>query len=335
MKKVSKAIIFVLVFIIIWKIIFNIFWYKNPISQFYDEPKNSLDIVFVGSSNAYTHYNGMLAFQEYGLATGMLSAGNLPPSAIKFLLEEGSKYQKPYVYIVDLSVAYLLPEDGAIIRRVTDTLKFSKNKLEATKYMLKYTNVDKKDYINYYLSFLFYHNGWKNISSNSFVNEEIIKGHYLSENTLKIKYLKSYKWNDEYVDVSPEIKEIFADLIAYLQDKKLEIIFTIAPRIYTDEEMGQLNTLTKLLTDNGFEVINTRNLENLNIKYDHDFYNPTHLNIYGTIKYTRAFSEFLKQRYDIPDHRGDKKYNSWNTEYARYKNVYHKLTNKNYEDLLK
>ncbi len=335
MKKLGKVIIFLIIFGIIWKVVFNVFWYKNPITQFYDEPKNSVDIVYVGASNAYTHYNGMLAFQEYGFATGMLAGGNLPPSAIKFLLEEASKYQNPYVYIVDISVAYLLPEDGAIIRRVTDTLKFSANKLDATKTMLKYADVAKKDYINYYLSFLFYHNGWKNISASSFVDEEIIKGHYLSENTIKIKYLKPYEWNPEYVDVSPEIKEIFQDLINYLKKKKLEIIFTIAPRIYTDEEMGQLNTLTKMLNDNGFEVINTRDLENLDIKYDHDFYNPAHLNIYGTIKYTRAFSEFLQARYDLPDHRNDKKYNSWNTEYERYKNVYHKLTNKNYEDLLK
>ena len=67
MKKVLKSIIFVLIFIFILNKAIKVLWLpKNALSYFYDEPKNSLDIVYIGASNVHTHFNTTLAYEQYG-----------------------------------------------------------------------------------------------------------------------------------------------------------------------------------------------------------------------------------------------------------------------------
>ena len=96
MKRVIKIICFLAIFILIFFLITKILWLpKNSITEFYEEPKNSLDIVYLGSSNAYAHFNTTLAYNEYGFTTGMLAVDSEPIIALKYLIKESEKYQKP------------------------------------------------------------------------------------------------------------------------------------------------------------------------------------------------------------------------------------------------
>ena len=97
-----------------------------------------------------------------------------------------------------------------------------------------------------------------------------------------------------------------------------------------------MNSAIKILIENNLDVINFNTLEefNKNIDYSHDFYDYGHLNVYGATKYTLYFSKYLKERYDLPDHRDDQKYKSWDEEYESFKGQYKKLTNKDFENLL-
>jgi hypothetical protein len=84
-----KSVVFILIFMILWHIAFSILWTAdNSIAQFYKERKNSLDVVYVGSSNAYAHFNTVLAYQEYGFATGMMSSDSQTFAALKYLVKE-------------------------------------------------------------------------------------------------------------------------------------------------------------------------------------------------------------------------------------------------------
>ena len=92
MKRVIKCSLFLIIGIIIWHVIFKVLWIEgNSINDFYEEPKNSLDIVYIGASNAYMQFNTVLAYHEYGFTTGMLTTGGQSFVAVKYLLEEVSE----------------------------------------------------------------------------------------------------------------------------------------------------------------------------------------------------------------------------------------------------
>ena len=69
----------------------------------YHEPRNSIDIAYVGSSNAYTSFNTVLAYNMYGFKTSLISFDAQPFDYIKYLIKETEKYQKPKLYIIDIA----------------------------------------------------------------------------------------------------------------------------------------------------------------------------------------------------------------------------------------
>ena len=164
MKNLLKSITFIFIFCILFLVTFKFFWLtKNPITYFYDEPKNTLDIVYVGASNVFNHFNSTLAFSEYGYATGLISFNSVPFVSIEYLLKEFEDYQDPQLYIIDISNLaddFSKLEEGPI-RRVTDSIKSSKNRTELINKILSYTDTPKEDYKYYYYSFFTYHDLWK------------------------------------------------------------------------------------------------------------------------------------------------------------------------------
>ncbi len=104
--KIIKSIIFIAIFIIIFYFISKLLWIlPNAISDFYKEPKDSLDVIYIGPSNVYVHFNSTLAYHLYGYTTGILSSSAEPFIFSKYLIKEAQKYQQPKLYIIDLSRA--------------------------------------------------------------------------------------------------------------------------------------------------------------------------------------------------------------------------------------
>ncbi len=170
MKKIIKSSIFIFILIIIFYYIVQVLWLeKNSITQFYEEPKNSLDVVYIGGSNVFAHFNSSLAFHLYGYTTGLLSSVGQPFMLTKNMIEESRKYQNPKLYIIDL---YQLPSDLNLyykevnIRDAVDSMKFSQNRTNAIQNFFTYVDLEKSDsnsksknnILDYKYSFLLYHN---------------------------------------------------------------------------------------------------------------------------------------------------------------------------------
>ncbi len=353
MKKIVKCIIFILIFCIIWNLTFNVLWIeKKPVYYFYKEPKNSLDIVYIGSSTSMYHFNSTLSYDLYGFTTGLVTAENQPFLFSKNLIKEVRKYQKPELYIIDLyhlssNLDKFFKEDA--IRNTVDNMKFSQNKSNSIKTFFKYINLEKSDLnsksknniLNYEFSFLLYHNSWKNLKKNNFSDiEEYYKGYLFSSKTIQTAKQTNFHWDQNlfYVDgikKSGKNIEILKDLMKYIKKEKLNVLFVIPPCVYTTERVVLLNYATRLLDDKGFKIINFNLLNDFSIDFEKELFMIPHLNTYGATKFTLYFSKYLHDHYKLKDHRKDKKYQSWENEYQRFKNDFKNLTKKNFDDILK
>lgn len=342
MRKIIKTIIFLIIFCIILCIISKILWLKpTPISYFYNEPKNSLDIIYIGSSSAYYQFNSVLAYNMYGYTTGFLSAETQPFVFTKYMIKEAEKYQNPSLYVIDLTrvVNNMDEESETMIRKTTDSMKFNKNRIDAINEMLSYKKeINKKDYINYYFSFLLYHNSWSNIGKmkvNIIGLKELYKGYLLRERALDIEIQEKYEWTDSVLELQPENKQILMSLIEGIKANNINVIFVIPNRYFDEISQARFNYVIKILQENELDVINCNELDELNnIDFNTDFYDYGHLNVYGQTKYTLWFSKYLKENYNLPDHRNDVRYSSWDSEYKRFKDNFKKLTDRNFDDLL-
>lgn len=339
MKRIIKLILFIFIFLIIWNCTFSILWlHKNNISLFYEEEKNTLDIIYIGSSNVDQHFNSVLAYHLYGFTTGMMSTGTQPFVATKYLIEESRKTQKPYLYVIDLIKSqdeFVIDLSYDAIREVTDAMKFSKNRIDTINYVLKNYETDKSEYVNYYFSYLKYHNSWKYIYIDNTIKDRVYKGGY-NVGSFEKEPQQEIIWNNEINEILPKNKEALMDLINYIKETDINVLFVV-PKInliFTPDQ-ERINGAVKILEENGLPVINFNKVTDLNIDYENDFYEAAHLNIYGATKYTLYFSKYLKQHYNLPDHRSNESYLSWDYEYERFKKYFKENSNLNFEELVK
>lgn len=341
MKKIAKMVIFLLIFTGIWNYVFDILGLiKNSISYFYDEPRNSLDVVYIGSSNANTAFNTVLAYNEYGFTTGMLSTESQSFINVKHLIIEAEKYQNPEVYIIDIAK---LADDLRYIaedtRKTVDSMKFSANRFNAINELLQYTNIPKNEYINYYFSYLLYHNQWKNISVVNFHNYEnwwdiYYKGFLFNSFTAEIEPQEKFIWSNESFELQEPNKSVLFDLINYIKENDLKVLFVLPARYFWFPELEMLSDSIKFLKDENFNVLNFNELDDFELDYNSDFYNESHINIYGATKYTLYLSKYLKNNYNLVDHRNDKMYKSWDKIYDKFKDDFYTTTKKDYQKLV-
>ena len=341
MKKLGKIIIFIGIFLVIFIIVSKVLRIqRNPITEFYKEPKNSLDVIYIGGSNAYAHFNTTLAYNEHGFTTGMLSADALPLAATKYLIKESLKYQKPKVYVIDIAriTEYFSMIDEGEIRRVTDALKNSQNRTDCINELLSYTSVPKSEYINYYLSFFTYHEVWKDknaLRANLLNRMELYKGYLFNIDVAQKRKQTPNVWTDEEKVLHGDTINTLNDLFKYIKDNNLNVIFVVPKRVFGEVELPLINYGVKYIKENGFEVINFNTSDDFQVDFDTDLYNFAHLNTYGATKYTLYFSRYLKENYDLEDHRGDSKYKSWDMAYEKFKHDYRETTGDNFEDLVR
>ena len=340
-NKVFKTIIFLLIFCIIYLTVRRIFWLApNPISEFYKEPENSFDIIYTGSSNTYVHFNPVLAYKMYGFKVGLLSSNWQPFVFTEYLIKEARKYHNPSLYIIDLNLVAMDDNfyGGGYIRVTTDAMKFSKNRIDAINAELDLRGITKKQYKDFYFSFLIYHNMWKRldgIKESLFANKNLYKGYALTNETIQVKPQTKWSWTTEKKKMRESNIKILESLIKYIKENNLNCLFTIPKRYIDEETQMNINYVTEILEENGLKYINFNLLEDFKVDYEKDFYNQEHLNTYGSTKYTLYFAKYLKEHYDLPDHRENEQDDSWNEEYERFKINFKKMLGEDFDTILK
>ena len=73
---------------------------------FYGEPKDSLDVVVLGNSNAYSGYSPMYVWGKYGIPTYVAAEGGQNIVETLDILNEILSCQKPKVVVLDVDLLW-------------------------------------------------------------------------------------------------------------------------------------------------------------------------------------------------------------------------------------
>ena len=136
MIRISALVVFIFTLIIIN----NILEYKSPhgINQaraFYAQPKNSIDVLALGTSHVHCGINTGVLWEDYGIAAYDFSAAEQPVWVTYYYLKEAYKYQSPKVVVLDLFGLARFNEDYhySWIEESIYGLRYSQNKMEMLK----------------------------------------------------------------------------------------------------------------------------------------------------------------------------------------------------------
>lgn len=298
--------------------------------DFKDLEENTVDVIFTGTSGIDRYWIAPKAFEEYGMTAYNLSSDAQPTWLVKNVLEEATKTQSPKLVVIDtraFTTKYGKQigniEIGA--RYLTDGDCFSfKNRIDAierTLVALKTIKPEKDfDRKTFYLPLIKHHGAWANIQD--FVDEYSysVMGYYMCSirTPVTTKEIEDFSYETTQVgEMHPIAQGYLYELLDYLDTKDYEVLFLNTPQGRSEGEMRTVNAVTQVLESRGYKHL----VCYVDETYDKskDFYNQGHVNFHGAEKFTDFFAQYLKDNYDLEDHRDDERCQQWYGHYDEIK----------------
>lgn len=161
-KNLFKAIIFLLIFVILFSGVSKAFTapgdYRNYqwIAGFYEEPKDSLDAVYIGSSNCDAFWNPLVAWEKYGITVYPFNSNTQPIIAAEHLIKEVRKTQPNALIILNTNTLGMKMMTNVRYHYLLDYLPFSLNKLSLTHYLSQEAGVSFEESLEFYFPIIRY-----------------------------------------------------------------------------------------------------------------------------------------------------------------------------------
>ncbi len=354
-KQGIGTIAFLVVAVVIIILLSDLFESENTLNRdkrFYSYrhfSEDTIDAVFIGTSGVDRYWMAPKAYEEYGMTVYPLCTDAMPSWLYINVIEEAYAYQNPELILID--VRPFTQSDEPVekmevrARRVLDSMRlFSVNQIKAGFETMKWIhNADETKSridISYLLPFVKYHSKWKeddfSFAKNIGGREHEYGGFYMnSKNSIKVKKLKAQKYNSQIKeDLDPIYENELYELLDYIKEKNLNVLFVDTPQ-YTEElKVARANRIYEILEEEGMDYVHfysdeTEHGFSIDVDVKKDFFDVGHFNYYGAEKFTAAFSKYLNENYDFPDHREDEKVKAeWDGKYEAIKEQIQKYIEK-------
>ncbi len=298
-------------------------WFKSqdiPTYQgfkgFYKERKNSLDAVYIGSSNVYYYWQSPLAWGNHGMAVWNYNAGAMPAEALPYLMNEVRKTQSDPLFIINLNIIHEVEIDAAKIHRVTHYLRPSFNKFRMISSLSDDAGYEGLEKLEFFFPIIRFHSKWAELSSWDF-NKKInnMKLGLYNSFFYKIADMENrYRLHEGEAELGQIQSRTLFTLLDYCDENNLKVLFVIVPQaISADNVLGkQLNRMESIVNERGYDCLNLLGkTDEIGLQKGSDFRDSQHTNIHGAIKYTEYLSKYLSSKYGIEDKRGRSEYKTW------------------------
>lgn len=312
---------------------------KGAYTAFDDLPEDSVDAVFVGASSVSRYFNASKAYADEGISSFVFGPSATPTIFSDNIMQLAQETQKPKVYVIELR--NVLKGYGAVyetsVRRTVDSIKLSKKErydmieegLAALREHAKEGSYDDS-YIDYVFPVVKYHSRATTGDKDERIDTEdlVLKGPYnktqgffYSASTVTQVPQPDPTFYLDSAELDGDIKEILDGVIDYCDTTDAQVVFTFSPYLQEQSEAEAANAVTDYVESRGYTCLNFNTLElaeACGVDYATDFYNYHHVNYLGSEAYTEYMAKYLKEHYDLPDHRGDSAYSAWEKGYEAY-----------------
>lgn len=304
----------------------------QAIKGFYNLEPNTIDVMFVGDSSIMKGISPMQMYEDTGITSYNYSNSSSRIYMFYYFLQDVLKTQKPKVVISDpLTLFYMKKEMEPERRKSFDYMPLSINKINMINDdIFESSFFDKASYV---FPVLRYHTRYNELHRKDFTMlgndfHSVQKGYRISSRVKPHKkgfdYMRPRHKDKKlkYKDYSEEYLKKYALLC---KENNIELIMLGIPdtRVWGYKQSEKMK---EYASKYGFKYFDINN-ESTNIDWLKDTEDAGgHFNIKGAQKVTKVVTEYLKNNYDLPDHRNDPKYKSWNDDLIKYNKTIEKLT---------
>lgn len=318
-----SLIAFVLIFAVLFSLVTDVLRNKSGqenISTFYEEPRNSLDVIFAGTSHALDAFQPMTLWEEYGIPSYNMAQSGQPMALTYYAVEEALRCQKPKAVVVDVYYAYSANKYGntAYTHQTVDNLKWSPTKLKAI-----FDGVNPKLWSEFLFPISAYHTRWSELTNKDFsdptnANRGALVS-YLTRNMTTPDLLSV----DEIGQLAKVPETYLTRIIDLCARKNVPLIFTVVPypagednsKMSGEEQLAIFNAVEELAQERGVDFLNFFDLlEESGFDFETDMRDNTHVNTLGAEKITSYIGQYLTEHYGLTDRRGEAGYERWDED---------------------
>lgn len=278
-------------------------------NQFYEMEKDSIDVLFLGSSFAVNAFSPQEIYNVYGIRSYNLGSEQQSIFLSYFWLKEALRFQSPKVVVLD--TFYLLtvhPEDPIntaeeLTRKCLDPMKWSLVKKEAVSDLCELDETQSE--LSYYLTNIRFHTRWAALSEYDMVYDEVrnseLKGYGpIAEYGESIFYPYTPSGDTETKIGTNEVMQTYLDKIVDLcKENGITFVLVSLPGNIMNDRFN--NTLTSYAYE---KQIDYYNLCEANIYNSIGATLPKesvvdHENLWGAMKMSQYIGGLMKDVYNV------------------------------------
>lgn len=280
---------------------------------FYEQEKDSLDAVYVGSSHVYNAINPVVIYENMGFTGYTLASSDQDMAVSYYYIKEAIRTQHPQIVFLDsfyLSKGCYENDDN--YKRSFDYMKWSGVKKEAIESWMEYLPDERME--NRVLTLLDYHTRWTDIREEDFRFEEMknsvcgyapILSRQMSEREL-------YYFDEEPYEMPDITREYFDKIVTLCRENGVHLTLITIPASFWTKGYG--DTARQLAEDYqiGYIDFNAEaEFKAMDINIYNDFRDPNHMNIFGADKVSKRLAEHMSGMALEPKVKSDKTLENW------------------------
>jgi len=289
---------------------------SDVVKGFYAEERESIDVVFLGSSTMFCTADPLVLYEEYGIASYDFGCSAQPFVSEYLYLKEVLRYQHPKV--VGLEVVSIKKEsDPSDLEGWTYAMTDLRFSLDKMTELYRLLHEEKEIYAMQMLPILQYKDRWKELTWEDFGQATVnyTKGAYTPDKITENPLDFSTYFEDSGEIIPQENKDTLEKIVTLCQQEGIELFLWKGPNIgWTITDTRQVEQLAQ---EYGLPFLNYFDLlEELDVDPVKDFRDFSHFNRFGSRKASLYLGEYLKERYELPDRREEDVENSWDVSLA-------------------
>ncbi len=287
-----------------------------PMINLYSQPKDSVDVLVIGSSLAYAGCNTNVLWRAYGIASYNLCGAEEPFWSTYYELKEGLRYQRPKLILLDAKAASYTVDyskRGRVIQatygilhpdyRIGGICAAVESSQDALGFVLGYPQVhyNYRDLTPEHFAFPPTNEG-RGSSWKGFIEIDLTEQHSEYDIALTTQKKKMKPRAEEYV------RKIF-DLV---QEENIPLAVVAFPNPDYGHDHPYYMSLFEIADEYGIQCLNYNSMYGtIGLDFSKDFADWQHLNVGGGIKMSLKLGYDLVHDFGIPDRRGDPVYDSY------------------------
>ncbi len=301
----------------------------RKVEGFYAEEKNSLDFVFIGSSQLFTSVVPAVLWEEYGITSYDFGANEQPMYLSYYYIKEAIKYQNPKAIVLEVSYCNT-PEftHEGVLHINLDDLRMGAVKLEAI-----YDLIPAGERMPYIFELAKYHDTWTTLDQDSLEYLTADKHNpYKGYTPSQEGFADGGTFNEEIALVTEKAKladlsvEYMEKIIALCKEEGVELAFLKTPNDHIHNQ-PDYNAVADIAAEHDIPYLD------LNRQMEGQLHN----HVFHAEKITKRIGEWLLSLYDVEDKRNNPEFVQWHEDaqyYYRYKDLLELQAEEEFDDYI-